>query len=279
MSTSAKILLMLLAWVAYTLFVFRSCQKELCLACGNAQEQNASLPATDAETVRYPIDFKWGEATPLLNEGGSDQILQLAASRSGDQLLEITGYYFEQEPKPKDADNLGFTRAEGIGKLVREAGVPQDKLRIRARAMQESEGVRENTFIGFESRVLEPEQKKVETVEQLADRIIIRFPVGSTQMIYDKTVIDYLDQLAAQVQKTGELVSLTGHTDNTGTPERNLLLGTDRAAAIRQILIEKGVKAQQITADSKGQAQPVTTNKTLEGRAENRRVEVRLIRK
>lgn len=279
MSTPVKILLLLLSWIVYTFVVFRSCQKDLCLSCGDSTEQLSTNNAIGEAPTRYPIDFKWSEANPNLNEGGSEAIKALASERKGTQILEIVGFYFEGEPKPAGFDNLGFARAAEIKKLVFEAGVPENMLQIRARALEEAEGVRENPFVGFEGRLLEPEQKEVETVEELNDRIIIRFPIGSDRMIYDKAVMDYLEKLALQVQKTGESVILTGHTDNTGTPEKNLELGKDRAAAIQKILIQKGVKAAQVTMDSKGQTQPVTANSTPEGRAENRRVEVRLIKK
>jgi len=279
MSTPVKILFLLLSWIMYSLVVFRSCQEELCLSCADSQQQSKIQPTLGDAPVRFSIGFRWGDAKPLFQEGGMAEIAELAASRSGEQLLEIAGFYFENEPVQASFDNLGFARADEIKKLLLKEGVPDDKVRIRARALEEADGVRENIFLGFETRVLEPEQKAPETVEKLNDRIIIRFPTGSTQMIYDQAVLNYLEKLAMQVQKTGESVVLTGHTDNTGTPESNLLLGRERAAAIQKILIQKGVKALQISMDSKGQTQPVTSNASQEGKAENRRVEVRLIQK
>ncbi|MCB0623020.1 MAG: OmpA family protein, partial [Saprospiraceae bacterium] len=78
---------------------------------------------------------------------------------------------------------------------------------------------------------------------------------------------------------TGEQVRLTGHTDNIGDDEFNQKLGMQRAQAIEQLLLEKGVPAEQIVVESKGRSQPVAPNDTEAGRRENRRVEVRFIKK
>ncbi len=278
MSTPIKILLLLLAWLLYTVFVYRGCKEQLCLTCGDGATSGVATPPSDTmEAVRYPIDFRWGDAAAYQNEGAEGQIKGIAAGQTNDNLLEITGYYYEGESRPRGFDNLGFARAEQIKALLIKSGIPADRIRIRARAMEEAEGVRDNFFVGYESRWIEPEKKEVvETVQELADRIIIRFPTGSTQGRYDKAVTDYFDQLAARVKTTGETITLTGHTDNVGDPARNMTLGQGRADAVKAILLKKGVKPEQITTSSKGQTQPVTTNDTDKGRAENRRVEVRL---
>ncbi|HMR42403.1 MAG TPA: OmpA family protein, partial [Saprospiraceae bacterium] len=70
----------------------------------------------------------------------------------------------------------------------------------------------------------------------------------------------------------------TGHTDNVGEADENMKLGARRAGAIKDILVKSGVNANQITTDSKGESQPVASNDTEEGRHDNRRVEVRLIK-
>lgn len=278
MSTPIKILLLLLAWLLYSVLVFKSCKKELCLNCGDSATTGILAPP-DGEadsTGRYPIDFQWKNAQPFVNEGGDAQIKALAGGLQDGQTLEVTGFYYEGEPKPPGFENFGFARAEETKKMLVAAGISADRITVRARAVDEADGVRTGYFAGYESRVLEPKQEVVETVQELDDRIIIRFPTGSTQMTYDKKVNDYLDQLAARVKQTGETISLTGHTDNIGTDEVNQKLGQERADAIKKILAGKGVKADQVQTASKGKSQPVTTNDTEAGRSENRRVEVRL---
>ncbi len=65
-----------------------------------------------------------------------------------------------------------------------------------------------------------------------------------------------------------------GHTDSRGKPEVNQVLSQNRADAVRDYLIERGVPAERITAEGHGADNPVADNKTADGRANNRRVEI-----
>lgn len=67
---------------------------------------------------------------------------------------------------------------------------------------------------------------------------------------------------------------VVGHTDDTGTEERNQLLSAQRAVAVVDALAERGVDTARLTAEGRGRSQPVTSNDTAEGRATNRRVEL-----
>lgn len=69
-------------------------------------------------------------------------------------------------------------------------------------------------------------------------------------------------------------ISVSGHTDSVGTDNYNAKLGQRRACAIKNYLVSLGVPAEQIMAISFGEKRPVATNKTAEGRAQNRRVEI-----
>jgi OOP family OmpA-OmpF porin len=64
-----------------------------------------------------------------------------------------------------------------------------------------------------------------------------------------------------------------GHTDNTGTAEHNLTLSQQRADAVRNQLIKMGIDASRLTSKGFGDTKPISDNNTLEGRANNRRVE------
>jgi outer membrane protein OmpA-like peptidoglycan-associated protein len=65
-----------------------------------------------------------------------------------------------------------------------------------------------------------------------------------------------------------------GHTDSRGKAEVNQVLSQNRADAVRDYLIERGVPAERITAEGHGADNPVADNKTADGRANNRRVEI-----
>ena len=71
--------------------------------------------------------------------------------------------------------------------------------------------------------------------------------------------------------------SIEGHTDSDGSNAYNQKLSEDRANAVRNALIEKGVNANNLTAVGFGETKPVASNKTATGKAQNRRTEVRHI--
>jgi len=74
-------------------------------------------------------------------------------------------------------------------------------------------------------------------------------------------------------------IEIIGHTDNVGKDSDNLKLSNNRAKAVVDFLISKGVASRRLNAKGLGASQPVTTNDTEEGRAHNRRTELKVIAK
>jgi outer membrane protein OmpA-like peptidoglycan-associated protein/tetratricopeptide (TPR) repeat protein len=72
-------------------------------------------------------------------------------------------------------------------------------------------------------------------------------------------------------------IEISGHTDNVGKPANNLTLSNNRAKAVVNYLIGKGITPQRLVAKGYGETKPVAENKTEEGRAKNRRTELRVI--
>lgn len=72
--------------------------------------------------------------------------------------------------------------------------------------------------------------------------------------------------------------SIEGHTDITGTAALNQRLSEERASAVKGYLVENGVAADRLTSSGFGQTKPIDSNKTKAGKANNRRVEVKLVK-
>lgn len=84
-----------------------------------------------------------------------------------------------------------------------------------------------------------------------------------------------IDQIAALLTDNEDLrVSIEGHTDNVGQPESNKALSERRAEAVRKAVIDAGVDPSRIGAVGWGQERPIADNRSEEGRAKNRRVEI-----
>jgi OmpA-OmpF porin, OOP family len=272
MSAPLKVLIISLVWLVYTFALFRL----------NVTAESASVtePETEAEAAvsavnTFPIGFRWSVDTAFTTDRFEAFKRTQLGNMEPDAILEITGLYYEGEDKPTGAASMGFARAERV-KALFAGDLPDDRIRTRARLEEEKEGMRTGYFESVEFNWIKPEETVEQTVEELKDRIIIRFPYGSATKEYDPEVDEYLKKLGERIKQTGENVSLTGHTDNTGSEEYNLELGLDRVKGIQNLLVANGVPKSQIQIDSKGESQPVDTNETEEGRHNNRRVEVRL---
>jgi OOP family OmpA-OmpF porin len=100
---------------------------------------------------------------------------------------------------------------------------------------------------------------------------------------FDKAVLkpegkDKLDDVASKLGSINlEVIIAVGHTDSVGSDEYNQKLSVRRAEAVKAYIISKGVEANRVYTEGKGEKQPVADNKTAEGRAKNRRVEIEVV--
>ncbi len=83
----------------------------------------------------------------------------------------------------------------------------------------------------------------------------------------------YLDKLAQMFVRTNATICVKGHTDNIGSAESNMELSKQRAKAVVEYLVNKGVSPQKLTYEYYGMSRPLSTNDTEDGRLLNRRVE------
>ncbi len=102
----------------------------------------------------------------------------------------------------------------------------------------------------------------------------VNFEVGKAVLLPESR--DILGDVAQSLVANPEVkVEVAGHTDNTGPRALNERLSTERAEAVKAFLVERGVEADRMTVHGYAWDQPVASNKTASGRAQNRRVELR----
>ena len=100
---------------------------------------------------------------------------------------------------------------------------------------------------------------------------------------FDKAVLKpegkaKLDDLVGKVKDINlEVIIAVGHTDSVGTDTYNQKLSVKRAEAVKAYLVSKGIEKNRVYTEGKGEKQPVADNKTSEGRAKNRRVEIEVV--
>lgn len=103
--------------------------------------------------------------------------------------------------------------------------------------------------------------------------LYINFDTGKSDIQTESQPI--IDQLAEMMKTSADLkISIEGHTDNVGSPEANKTLSMNRAKEVMNAIAGKGISASRLSSAGWGQEKPVADNRTEEGKAKNRRVEI-----
>lgn len=104
----------------------------------------------------------------------------------------------------------------------------------------------------------------------------LRFSSGSAVITSDS--YEELDDLVEWMnQRAEKMIQLEGHTDFAGNASANMRLSQDRVEAVKEYLVNKGIKKNRIRTKAFGGTQPLSQDRTPEAKAKNRRVEVRIL--
>jgi outer membrane protein OmpA-like peptidoglycan-associated protein len=129
------------------------------------------------------------------------------------------------------------------------------------------------------ARAMESLNKIAQVKEEARGMVItlsgqVLFVTGKSELL--PAARDQLDQVAVALKDQGDVKPMVveGYTDSVGSDVTNQKLSKDRAEAVRAYLVSKGVPSEKITSVGKGESNPVASNDTPEGRANNRRVEI-----
>ena len=107
----------------------------------------------------------------------------------------------------------------------------------------------------------------------------VDFETDSAKLLPSSTPL--LDEVVTVMKDHPEIehVRVGGHTDNKGSAKHNLKLSEERAASVKRYLTEHGIAADRLDSKGYGQTRPIADNKTEEGRAQNRRVDIHIRRR
>jgi OOP family OmpA-OmpF porin len=199
---------------------------------------------------------------------------------------KISGYVYDEKTQEPLSVKLNFdvgdstifnvtSKADGYYEAL--VKVP-DTITIR--------GQKQN-YLNLEDKIMISDDQRF--LEYNKDLYISPIEVGKTVIInniyfnFDKTSLKEesfpeLNRLTELMQQNpGIKIEIGGHTDDKGSDDYNLTLSEGRAQSVKDYLIEKGIAADRMTAKGYGETEPISSNATDQGRAENRRVEFTIL--
>jgi outer membrane protein OmpA-like peptidoglycan-associated protein len=226
---------------------------------------------------------------------GSNEISSLHLLRLGVKVGVDLGWSREPKaPAEPQPDLEAEARAQAQRDSIEAARVKEAKEAEQARLRAEAEAARlerekaeaearakaEAAKPKTEAEIKKAEQKTREHAAFLAGyHDVAYFEPGNDTPIWSQLNADSWDNLKELMEQYPDvMVTISGHTDNTGKPATNQDISERRAENIKALLVEKGIPAKRIKAVGKGQYEPIADNKTPEGRAKNRRVEIDIYR-
>ncbi len=181
---------------------------------------------------------------------------------------------------PKDADNDGVTDDKDkcpntpAGEKADENGCSPSQLDSDSDGVPDDKDKCPNTAAGSKvdangCTILFEENKKGAALILKG----VNFETGKSALLPESQAT--LNDVAGSLKANADIrVEVQGHTDNTGSAATNRRLSLARANAVRQYLIDQGVDGSRLVAKGYGPSKPVASNKTADGRAQNRRVEL-----
>ena len=156
-------------------------------------------------------------------------------------------------------------RADSLAKAQAEA---LDRARAEAEAREQAEAE-------ARSRARAEQRVREEAAFVAGYKDIAYFETGKDTPIFGELNEDSWENLRNVMSRYPEItVTVTGHTDNVGKPASNQALSQRRADNIKAMLVAKGIDGSRIHAIGRGDKEPISSNKTKEGRAKNRRIEI-----
>lgn len=209
--------------------------------------------------------------------------LKSALEKSG-QKLNITGYCLSSEKNTSAFENLGFARANDVKNYFVSKGIPSNLISTNGEIKDDGVTQKDGTVFGpvsYSFADVTPEAK-TEDWNALKEKInanplIMYFNTGQASIDLSAEdrkkvtdIVHYLDHVS------DAKLAVTGYTDNVGNAATNVKLGQERADFATKYLVSNGIVVDKINSTSKGPENPIASNATADGRAKNRRTEVKI---
>lgn len=220
--------------------------------------------------LKIAIDFGW----PAANKKAEQERL---AKEEADRLAAEQAAAERAEAERIAAEQAAAEQAEAE-RIVAEQAAAQAEAERMAQADAEAQAEAERK--AREEAEAQAHAQRVAHINALkakGESITVHFETGAAELQFKPGEQEIVDEICEVMAEDASLrIMITGHTDNTGDAEQNLRVwGKKRAEALKAYMVSKGVAADQIKCESKGDLEPAASNDTREGRALNRRANIR----
>jgi outer membrane protein OmpA-like peptidoglycan-associated protein len=257
-------------------------------------EQGPAGTLTPAELVDARKALDAAEAS-FTDDGSSEQTIDLAyVAERRSQIADARGRTAEQvKTKQEGTAALAELRERKLKRTEQELASTRGEVAEREKKLASQGATLRATDaqLAAERKAREQAEKRAkEAMDKLAlaasltmkeeprGTVItlpgnVLFATGKWELL--PGALSKLDAIVEALKEQPDVtITVEGHTDTQGKPAENLELGRKRAESVRSYLESKGVPKDQLSAIGIGQDRPIGDNKTVEGRAQNRRVEI-----
>ncbi|MEO8902112.1 MAG: OmpA family protein [Polyangiaceae bacterium] len=231
-------------------------------ALDKAESVHSSDPQSDAERSYSYVAQRRAELALALGANAK-------AKKDSDQAAANYGQ-LQDKLRTSAVAKLGAERAQ-VNQLGTQLAQTQTGLAAETEARKAAEA--------RAARAMESLAKIAQVKEEARGMVItlsgqVLFVTGKSELL--PAAQDQLGQVAKALQDQGEIkpIVVEGYTDSVGSESANMTLSQARAEAVRNYLVSKGLPADKVSAVGKGKSNPVASNDTADGRANNRRVEI-----
>ncbi len=231
------------------------------------------------EALAYIAHRKALEASALAQRAEYDRVVEQSAEREKSiveqqrNVAEMSLKDTEQELAQvrTELQDKGQEYSESLRAREAELAKRQQQLEQEREARREAEKRAEAALKSLE-KLAKVQQEEKRLVITLSGAVLFEF--GKATLL--PSAKRRLDEVATalKAQDANKPIVIEGHTDSVGTDTNNKQLSQERANAVRQYIVSKGVAAARVEAVGRGETDPIADNSTPEGRANNRRVEI-----
>lgn len=185
------------------------------------------------------------------------------------------GYYFE----PPNRKKRNRRKKRKPSNPIRETSPPTTSDEEEEEENHTIEYIDENTTPDHQAPDSIINESSEYLVEIELDKFyMLSFETASHQL--KKQSLVYLNSVKSELLSYKDyIIEIHGHTDNVGSEEDNMVLSIKRAESIKLFLTNSKIEKERIEVIGKGETEPIANNNNLEGRAINRRVEIKLVKK